>query len=113
MAPATDAEQQRIAVGSTSVHSVELTLSQQAEMESKRVMTSLYIASQYMEHQETINDSTEIDWDNGDEILIFSRRSTELLKEGRARAAMARPVSKDDSVTVIKYFIAPSHPTRR
>ena len=47
-----------------------------------------------MEHQETTNDSTEIDWNNGDEILILSQRST--------RAAMTRPVSEDESVKVIK-----------
>ena len=65
-------------------------------------MASSYIASQYMEHQETINDSTEIDWNNGDEVLILSQRSTRALKEARARAAMARPVSEDESVKVIK-----------
>ena len=61
-----------------------------------------YISFQYMEHQETINDSTEIDWNlnNGDEFSLLSKRSTELLKEGRARAAMARPVSEDESVKV-------------
>ena len=75
---------------------------QQAELKFKQATTSLYIASQYMEHQETINDSTEIDWNNRDEYLLLSRRSTELLREGRARAAMARPVSEDDSVKVIK-----------
>ena len=53
-----------------------------------------------MEHQETIDDSTEIHWNNGDELFLLCKRSTELLKEGRARAAMARPVSEDDSVKV-------------
>ena len=44
----------------------------------------------------------EIDWNNGDELLILSQRSTRALKEARARAAMARPVSEDESVKVIK-----------
>ena len=59
-----------------------------------------------MGHHETINDSTEIDWKNGDEFMIPSTRSTELIREGRARAAMARPVSEDDA---IKIAIANTH----
>ena len=57
-----------------------------------------------MEHKETINDSTEIDWDNGDQFFILPKRSSEVLKlmAVRARAAMARPVSEDESVRVIK-----------
>jgi hypothetical protein len=70
-----------------------MTPSHQAELEFRQTMASSYIASQYMEHQETINDSTEINWNNGDEFLILTKRSLELLKEARARAAMARPVS--------------------
>jgi hypothetical protein len=57
MALANDAEQQHRASGCTSVHSVEMTPMQQAELESKQAMTSLYIASQYMEHHKTIKDS--------------------------------------------------------
>ena len=102
MAPATDAEPRRVASGCTSDHSAKMTPQQQAEFESRQAMASSYIASQYMEHQETINDSTEIDWNNGDELLILSQRSTRALKEARARAAMARPVSEDESVKVIK-----------
>ncbi len=93
MAPPNDAEPQRRAVGCTSVDSAEMTPWQQAELESKQAMASFYIASQCMEHQETINDATEINWKNGDEFIILSKRSTQLLREGRARAAMARPVS--------------------
>jgi hypothetical protein len=63
-------------------------------------MTSLYVASQYMEHPEAINDFAEIDWNNGEEYLILSQRSTELLREGRERAAMARPVSHDDHMMI-------------
>ena len=74
----------------------------QAELGFRPAMASAYIASQYMEHLETINDSTEIDWNNGDEFLILSKRSSELFKEVRARAAMARPVSEGESVKVIK-----------
>ena len=100
MAPATDAEPRRVASGCTSDHSAKMTQQQQAEFEFRQAMASSYIASQYMEHQETINDSTEIDWNNGDEFLILSQRSA--LKEARAQAATARPVSEDESVKVIK-----------
>ena len=49
----------------------------------------------------TINDSvSEIDWNNVDESFTLSLRSAELIREGRARAAMARPA--EDSVRVIK-----------
>ena len=102
MALANDAEPQRRASGCISVHSAEMTPTQQADPESKQAMASLQIAPRYMEHQETINDSTEIDWNNGDEFLILSKRSTELLREGRARAAMACPVSEDEVIMVIK-----------
>ncbi len=100
MAPANVAELQRRASGCALVHSAEMTPMQQAELESKQAMTSLCIASQYIEHHETIIDSTEVDWNNGDEYLILSQRSTELFREGRARAAIARLVplvSQDDS----------------
>ena len=90
MAPATDAEPRRVASGCTSDHSAEITPSHQAELKFRQAMASSYIASHYMEHQETINDSTEIDWNNGDEFLILSQRSTRALKEERARAAMAQ-----------------------
>ena len=50
-----------------------------------------------MEHQETINDSTEIDWNNVDEFLIPPK-----FKAVRARAAMARPVFVDEFVKGIK-----------
>ncbi len=60
---------------------------QQAELGSKQARTSLYIDSQYIDNHETI---TEIDWNNGDGYLILSQRSTELLREGRTRAEMAR-----------------------
>ncbi len=43
-----------------------------------------------------------IDWNNGDEYLILSKSSTQLLREERARATMARPVSEEDSVKVMK-----------
>ncbi len=75
---------------------------QQAELESKQATTSIYIAFQYMEHHKTINGSTKINRNYGDEYLILSQRSTELLREGRARAAMTQQVSQDDSVKVIK-----------
>jgi hypothetical protein len=55
-----------------------------------------------MGHQETINDSTQIDGNHEDEFMILSRRSTQLLQEGRTRAAMARPVSEYDAIKVIK-----------
>ena len=55
-----------------------------------------------MEHQETINDSTEIDWDNGDQFLILPKSSSNLLRAERAGAAMARSVSEDEYVKVIK-----------
>jgi hypothetical protein len=81
MAPANDAESQRVAawVGCTSVHSAEMTPMQQAELESKQAIASLYIASQYMAHQVTINHSTEINGNNGDEYIILFKRPTELL----------------------------------
>ena len=54
MAPATDAEQQHIASGcSTSDHSAKMIPMQWAEFESKQAMTSLYIASEYMENETT------------------------------------------------------------
>ena len=99
MAPATDAEPQRVASGCTSDYCAEMTPSQ---LEFRQAMASSYIASQYMDHQETINDSTEINRNNGDEVLILSQRLTRALKEARSRAAMARPVSEDESVKVIK-----------
>ena len=55
-----------------------------------------------MEHQETINDSTEIDWNNGDQFLMLPKSSSKVLRAARARTAMARPVSEDESVKVIK-----------
>jgi hypothetical protein len=79
-----------------------MTPSPQAEFESKQAMTSLYIASQYTMHQETIIDSTKINWNHGNEFTILSKRSTQLIREGRARAGMARPVSKDNAIKVIK-----------
>ena len=84
MAPATDAEPRHVASGCTSDHSAKITPQQKAELEFGQAMASSYIASQYMEHKETINDSTEIDWNNGDEFLILPKRLTELLREGRA-----------------------------
>ena len=96
MTPATDAEPQRVASGRTSDHRAEMTPTQQAELEFRQGMASSYIASQSMQHQ----DSTEID--NVDEFLLLCKRSTELLMKGKARAAMARPVSEDESVKVIK-----------
>ena len=84
MAPATDAEPRRVASGSTSDHRAEMPPSHQAELEFRQAMASSYITSQYMEHQETIIDSTEIDWNNGDQFLILSQRSTRALKEARA-----------------------------
>ena len=66
MAPATDAEPRRVASGCTLDHGAEITPSHQAELEFRQETASSYIASQYMEHQETINDSTEIDWNNGE-----------------------------------------------
>ena len=102
MAPATDAEPWRVASGCTSDHSVEMTPSHQAELEFRQAMASSYIASQNMEHQETIYDSTEIDWNNGDQFLKLPKSSLKLLRAERARTAMARPVSEDESVKVIK-----------
>ena len=55
-----------------------------------------------MEHQETINDSTEIDWNNGDQLLILPKSLSNVLRAVRARAAMASPFSEDESVKVIK-----------
>jgi hypothetical protein len=53
MAPANDAER---SAERAAVHQFEMTPMQQAEYESNQAMTSLYLASQYMEHHETIND---------------------------------------------------------
>ena len=72
MAPATDAEPWSLASGCTSDHSAEMTPLQQAELEFRHAMASLYIASQYMEHQKTINYPTEVDWNYGDEFLVLS-----------------------------------------
>ncbi len=55
-----------------------------------------------MEYQETINYSTEINWNNGNEFMILSKRSTLLLLGGRAQPAMARPVFEDEAMKVIK-----------
>jgi hypothetical protein len=45
---------------------------QQAELESKEAMASLYIASKYMENQTTtIDDSTVVDWNNMDNCSSF------------------------------------------
>ena len=41
-------------------HIAKMTPAQEAELEFRQAMASLYIASHYMEHPETINNSTEI-----------------------------------------------------
>ena len=64
MVQATDAEPQRIASGYTSDYSAEMTPPQQGELEFRQAIASSYIASQYMEHQETIINSTGIDGDD-------------------------------------------------
>ena len=65
---------------------------QWAELGSKQAMTSLYIASEYMENETTtIDDSvSEDDWNNWDDLVILSRRSTELIRAGHARATVTR-----------------------
>jgi hypothetical protein len=94
MAPANDAESQRRAVHQFIDRFIDLYASRVRE--SKQAMTSLYrFPIEGIWNIKRINDSAKIDWNNGDEYLILSKRSTELL---RARAAMARPVSEDDSV---------------
>ncbi len=59
MALAKYAEPLRKAVGCTSVHRAEMTPMQQAKLESKQATASSYTDSQYMEHQETIEDPTD------------------------------------------------------
>ena len=102
MTPTTDAEPWRVASGCTSDHSAKMTPQQQAELEFRQAMASSYIASQHMEHQETTIDYTEIDWNNEDQFLILPKSSSKVLTAVRARAAVARPVSEDESVKVIK-----------
>ncbi len=103
VAPANDAEPQRRANGCTSVHSAEKTPTHHAAMGFKQAMASLYIASQFIELQETINYSTKIDLNHGYESLILAKRSTEQLREGRVQAAaIARPVSQEEDVIIIK-----------
>ena len=108
MAPATDAEPQRVASGCTSDHSAKMIPTQWAELGSKQAMTSSYIAPDYMENETTIDDSVpEEDCNNWDDHVILSRRSTELVRAARARVAVARAgeeltrIIKDRSVAIV------------
>ena len=90
MAPAIDAEPQSIASGCTSDQSAKMNPMQQAELNSKQAMPSLYIASQSMKKEPTTIDvPVKVDWSNVDDFLILSLCSTELIREGRDGAAMA------------------------
>ena len=76
MAPATDAEPQRVASGCTADHSAKMTPTQQAEFESRRAMASIYVASQYMEDGTTTiylreDFSVEVDCDNVDDLRVL------------------------------------------
>ena len=77
MAPATDAEPLRVASGCASDHSAEMNPTQQAELDSRQAMASLYFASQYMENGTTTiylseDNSVEVDCNNVDDLLFLS-----------------------------------------
>ncbi len=110
MAPATDAEPQRIASGCRSDHSAKMIPTQWAELGSKQAMASSYIAPDYMENETIIEDSVseeDCHGNNWDDRVILLRRSTELVKAARVRAAIAREREeltrfiKDRSVAIV------------
>ena len=105
MAPATDAELWRVASGCTSDHSAEMTPQQQAELEIRQAMASLYIASQYMEiGTKTIylleDLSFEVDCNKEDDWKILSQFLEIIIRRERLEAAFASCTR--DSVRVIE-----------
>ena len=97
------------ASGCASDHSADMIPLQQSELESIEAITSSYIASQYMDNETTTIDDflSEVDWNNVDNSLInLSLCSTELIRLGRARSAMAyhktlQESSRTKSVTIV------------